>query len=69
MTCSAFNLGIIAAKKNLSRSDNPFVGHEWKEESWYEGYDCAYDPKAVANSSGQYKDVLLKDRPLYERCD
>jgi hypothetical protein len=66
MSCSAFNAGIIAAKKNEGRETNPFNGHEWKEESWYEGYDCAHDPKVVANSSGKYKDILLKDRPLYE---
>jgi len=64
MSDSAFNLGIISAKKGEDVKSNPFKDQSQKWKWWNDGFAAAHSQKYV-NQDG----LLLKHKTIYEEVD
>ena len=62
MTASAFNLGIVAAKRDKPLGDNPYPKGSDKAKWWIDGYKAA-DNEDYTDKHGS----LIKDRVVYEK--
>lgn len=63
---SNFNLGIIAAKKGLQESDNPYYLGSYAHEQWLDGFRAAHDEQ-YRGKRGPFVGKLIHEIPIYEQ--
>ena len=61
---SAFDLGIVSAKKGKTLMDNPFNKEDGlKYQWWRDGFEAATGEKYVTDDG-----VKMCNKPIYEKC-